>query len=325
MDNFTIEKGSTKTKSTDDFTIEEGSFESTNRTNKVAYYIIAPKQKPIAVLQFCHGMAEHSRRYEEFGKFIASKGIAFCISDHIGHGKSINSDDDLGYFAKKNGWMNMVEDAAKLTGILKEKFDYIPFFIAGHSMGSFVVRSYISMHKGMANGSIIIGTGNATPQVAIGTFIARVISLFRGGHHRSKMLDNLSFGSYTKNIENARTTFDWLSCDEKNVDKYIADPLCGFLFTASGFKDVSKMMRFVSTKKWADSVKKDNPVLILSGEQDPVGKYGEDVKKVNQMLKESGVKSVTLKLYPEFRHEILNETNHSQVYEDISSWLTSKL
>lgn len=214
------------------FLIEEGNFESTNKINKVAYYIVAPQEKPIAILQFCHGMAEHSKRYEDFAKYIASKGIVFCIADHIGHGKSINTDDDLGYFGKKNGWRNFVGDAAKLTDIVKQKYKDIPYFIAGHSMGSFVARSYISIYKENADGAIIIGTGNATPDVAIATLLAKTIALFKGEHYRSKLLDKLSFGNFTKGIENVRTSSDWLSRDENHVDKYINDPLCGFIFTS---------------------------------------------------------------------------------------------
>lgn len=270
-------------------------------------------------------MAEHSIRYEDFGEFLASQGIAFCICDHIGHGKSINSDEDLGYFAKKDGWKNLVEDAAKFTGIMKEKYKNTPYFLAGHSMGSFVARSYISMHNNLVDGAIIIGTGNATPTVALGTFIARTIALFKGDHHRSKMLDNLSFGNYTKKIDNVRTSFDWLTRDQNHVDKYIADPFCGFLFTTGGFKDISLMMRFVSSKQWADSIKKSMPVFVISGDADPVGEYGVGVKKVVSLLQDSGVKDVTMKLYPGGRHEILNETNYNDVYTDISAWLLAKM
>ncbi|MFZ2537706.1 MAG: alpha/beta fold hydrolase, partial [Oscillospiraceae bacterium] len=164
----------------DDFVKMSGKFDSTNKTNKIAYYSIAPKENPIAVLQFCHGMAEHSKRYEGFGEFLASKGIVFCICDHLGHGESINSNDDLGYFAKKNGWRNVVEDAAKFTEIMKEQYKDIPYFIAGHSMGSFVARSYISLHNDLVDGAIIIGTGNATPLIAAGTVVAKTIALFKG-------------------------------------------------------------------------------------------------------------------------------------------------
>ena len=304
-----------------DFIKTSGKFDSTNGLNQISYYCISPKEKPVAVLQFCHGMAEHSKRYISFGEFLALNGIAFCICDHIGHGDSINNEDDLGYFAKKEGWRYLVDDAAKFTKILKEQFKDIPYFIAGHSMGSFVARSYISIYSELADGAIIMGTGNATPIIASGKYIAALVGKVKGERYRSKLLDNLSFGSYTKRIKDAKTKFDWLSRDEKNVDKYISDLKCGFIFTASGFKDVSSMMNFVSSKKWAGSVKKDLPVLLVAGESDPVGEYGKGVKKVYGMLKASGLKNASIKLYPNCRHELLNEINHQEIYKDIKNWI----
>lgn len=305
----------------ENFIKERKKFASTNSVNQIAYYSIAPRENPIAVLQFCHGMAEHSKRYEAFGEFLASQGIVFCICDHLGHGESINSEADLGYFAKKDGWRNLVEDAAKFTVIMKQQYPNIPYFIAGHSMGSFVARAYLSTHGELVDGGVIIGTGNATPLIAAGVSVSKLIAFFKGERYRSKLLDKLSFGGYTKRIADVRTSSDWLSRDAKHVDQYRTDPLCGFIFTASGFKDVSTMMRFVSTKKWAESVPKNLPIFLLAGDQDPVGEYGAGVKKVSTMLQTSGVKDVTLKLYEGGRHEILNETNYNEVYTDIASWI----
>ena len=308
-----------------DFNKKVGKFDSTNSVNQIAYYSIAPKGTPVAILQFCHGMAEHSKRYEQFGEFLASKGILFCICDHLGHGESIGSKDDFGYFAKKDGWKHLVDDAAKFTAIMKSSYPDIPYFIGGHSMGSFVARAYSAMHGDLVDGAIIVGTGNATPIMAIGSFVAKTIACFRGERYRSKLLDKLSFGSYTKKIPNAKTSSDWLSRDEKQVNHYNSDPLCGFIFTASGFQDVLAMMRFVSTKQWANSINKEMPIFLVAGDADPVGDYGKGVLLVGEMLKNSGVKQVKVNLYEGGRHEILNETNYKEVYHDIATWLVETM
>ncbi len=301
------------------------SFQSTNKKNTIVYRVYSPTTTPKAVVQFCHGMAEHAKRYEAFGTYLAQNGIAFCINDHLGHGESVQNENQLGYFGEKHGWKLLVSDAEKLTYILKKKYPNVPFIIAGHSMGSFVVRAYLSMYKDLADGAVIIGTGNATSLIKIGESMAKAVALFKGKQHHSKWLDNMSFASYNERISNAVTPFDWLSRDAQNVKLYIDDPLCGFIFTTSGFADISSMIKFVSTKKWADSINKKIPILLTSGDADPVGGYGELVTKVYNMLKSSDVNDVTLKLYEGARHEILNETNRQEVYEDMLKWLMSKV
>ncbi len=296
-------------------------FSSTNGKNDVHYYVIEPAGEPKAIVQFLHGMAEHSERYVDFGNYLAENGVVFCISDQLGHGKSVKNDDELGYFGEKNGWKYLVEDAAKLTNIIKAQYPDIPYIIAGHSMGSFVTRAYISKYGDLADATVIIGTGNATPIISMGKVITSLIGLFKGKMYRSKMLDNLSFGSYNKKISNAYTSFDWLSTDTDNINEYVEDPYCGFVFTAAGFADVAEMMCFVSSKKWADSINKDLPVLLISGKEDPVGNYGEFPSKIEGMLKSSGVKDVTLRLFEGDRHEIINEADRPEVYRYILEWV----
>lgn len=299
----------------------DGSFDSTNGSNIVKYYIMKPAVPIKAVLQFCHGMAEHSQRYLAFGEFLCENGIAFCIADHIGHGKSVSSTDELGYFAKKNGWIYLVKDQAKFTGIIKAQFADVPHIIAGHSMGSFVTRAYISMQKKQTSAAIIIGTGLSSAKLSMGAPLSRLVQRIKGEQHKSKFIDNVSFGSYNKKIKSNKTKFDWLSRDENEVAKYIDDPLCGFLFSASAFADVSSILSFVSTKKWANSIDKSLPLYLLSGDKDPVSHYGKDVPVIAKRLGKSGVTDVQYKLYPDARHELLNETNKQEVYDDILNWI----
>jgi len=304
--------------------MEKGTFFSSNNTNVISYYIISPT-KPKAVLQFSHGMAEHSERYEEFGQYLADKGIAFCISSHLGHKGGVKDDGGLGFFGKKDGWKYLVYDTAKFTEIIKEKFPGIPFVIGGHSMGSFVVRAYLAMYPDKADYGIIVGTANATLLVSAGVVIAKTVAFFRGDKYKSKMLDSLTFGSANKNINNPKTKFDWLSTDDEVVKKYIDDPYCGFLFTASAFANAAAMIKYVSSGGCLSKMNKDVKLLITSGKEDPVSEYGRTVHSAYDAMKNSGIYDVELKLYESGRHEILNERNNVEVYADILNWINRKI
>lgn len=267
-----------------------------------------------AVIQIAHGMAEHLERYEAFAEYLCNKGIAVYINDHIGHGKSISSRDELGYFGKKDGWKNFVEDCHKLTEIAKKENPGKPLVFFGHSMGSFVSRAYSFKYSQDICGAVFCGTSGANPLASIGMGLADIIAKVKGDHHRSKLIDKMSFGSYNKRCE-GRTNFDWLTRDQDIVDKYIADDDCGFLFTVAGSHDLMAILDYVSSKDWYSGFNKELPVYVIAGEEDPVGAYGKGVKEVADGLKSAGVKDVTLKLYPECRHEILNE---SRVFEEVS-------
>lgn len=305
----------------DDMILTQGSFESTDLEHTIAYRIYSPQDPPIAVLQFAHGMAEHGERYEDFAAYLCSKGILFCICDHLGHGQSVRDESELGYFGDNATYKNLVHDAAKFTSIMKEKYPDLPYFIGGHSMGSFVVRAYLSLHAGLADGAIIMGTGMINPMIKAGIPVATAVAAAKGGSYKSLLLDRLAFGSYNEKISAPKTKSDWLSRDAEQVSRYIDDPLCGFVFSAKGTCEISKMISFVSTKKWAQSLKKSCPVLVISGDMDPVGNYGKGVIRVAELIKGAGVRDVTLRLFEGGRHEILNETNKDEVYQYIYDWL----
>lgn len=282
--------------------------------NIEVFYDIYVPENPVAVLQFAHGMAEHKARYAEFGNWLAERGIVFAINDHAGHGASTTK-EDMGYFGD-GGWRNLVADAKSLSVILKDKFPNLPFFMGGHSMGSFVARAYISEVPGIA-GAVIIGTGNADMLVSSGKFIAKIVAKSKGDRYQSKTLDNLSFGSYNKRIPDAKTKFDWLTTDAKIVEEYIKDEKCGFITTARGFADITAMICHVSSKKCTAAVKDGLPVLIMTGEHDPVGKYGADADKLAKMLSQA---KVTVKHY-DARHEVLNETCKANAFGDILAFI----
>ena len=287
----------------------------------------APSDKePTAIFQIAHGMAEHSERYADFAEYLCSKGFVVIADDHIGHGKSVKSDNDLGYFGESGGWDAFVEDERAVTELMKKEYPATPVIFFGHSMGSFIAREYLRRYGDdeAIVGGIICGTSGKNPASAVAINLAGAVAKAKGSRHRSEFINKMAFGAYNKKFE-GKTPFDWLTTDEKQVEKYIADDYCGFLFTAAGYKDLFTILTVVSGKDWFERMPKALPLLVISGEDDPVGNYGKGIKQVYNDLKLAGVKDVTLKLYPGMRHEILNERKKNTVYDDIAAWAISKI
>ncbi len=285
-----------------------------------------PSDGPKAIFQVAHGMAEHGERYEDFAKYLCEKGFALFINDHVGHGKSVKSDDDLGYFGEKNGWDALVEDEKTLTELIKSEYSDVPIIFLGHSMGSFIAREYIRRYGNdeRIKAAVFCGSSGRNPAAAIAIKLADAIAKSKGSKHRSKFIDKMAFGPYNKRTEN-RTPFDWLSADNYEVDKYIDDKYCGFLFTTAGYRDLFTILNKVSGKDWYNEITKTLPMLLISGEDDPVGTYGKGIKQIYNDLIAAGTKDVTVKLFPGMRHEILNEVDRIQAYEYIASWADSKI
>lgn len=274
-----------------------------------------------AVFQIAHGMAEHLERYEAFADVLCSKGIAVYINDHLGHGGSVQNKNELGYFGKKDGWKSFVEDCHKLTEIAKKENPGKPYIFFGHSMGSFVARAYSFSYADEITAAIYCGTAGPNPAAGAGILITNIVSALKGDHHRSKLIDKIGFGAYNSKFE-GRTPFDWLSRDNFQVDKYIADEYCGFLFTAAGYRDLFSLLSYVSTKQWFSGLSKKLPVLLIAGAMDPVGDYSKGVDKVYESLKAQGKDNVRKIIYPDARHEILNESAcFDKVCEDVTLWI----
>ncbi len=280
-----------------------------------------------AVFQIVHGMAEHGERYEDFAAYLCSKGFAVLVDDHIGHGKSVKSDDDLGYFGENGGWDAFVEDERTLTELIAKELPGLPIVFFGHSMGSFIAREYIRRYgkDERIKAAIFCGSSGKNPASAIAIKLADGIAKIKGSRHKSKFIDKIAFGTYNNRISEPRTSFDWLTTDSAIVDKYIEDKYCGYLFTAVGYRDLFTILDRVSGKDWYSEIYNKMPILLTAGEEDPVGMYGKGIKQVYNDLKLAGKEDVTVKLYPGMRHEILNEIGREQVYEDIATWSLSKI
>ena len=291
---------------------------STNGNNKLHVIMWQPVAGTKAILQIAHGMSEYIDRYDRFATFMASQGILVIGNDHLGHGESVADADELGYFPTKELSKTVVKDLYKVTKNIRARYPYIPFFLLGHSMGSFLARRYMMTYGNQLDGIIIMGTGYQPPKVLkAAQTLAKTIGMAKGEKYRSGMMQKLAFGSYNKRIRPERTPYDWLSVNTENVDKYMEDPLCGFPFTINGYKTLFDVISFIQDDANIRKVPKDLPMLFVSGEEDPVGDYGSGVRAAARSYISAGAEHVELKLYPGDRHEILNERDYETVQEDI--------
>ncbi|SHO50984.1 alpha/beta hydrolase [Anaerocolumna xylanovorans] len=274
------------------------------------------------IVQIAHGMAETSERYERFGTSLAGQGYLVYVHDHRGHGKTAGELENVGYLADKDGFLWLVRDMHHLTIIIRKKYPSLPLFLMGHSMGSFAAQRYSMEYGNELSGLILSGSnGNQGIMLKAGYLIAAMEVRKNGRRAKSEKMDNLLFGGFNKIFSPNRTDFDWLTREEEEVDKYIKDPYCGTVFTGGFFYDFIKGLMAIEKKKNRRRVPKDLPMLIISGDKDPVGKCGKGVKNLYQIYKKTGVKDITLKLYKDGRHELLNELNKEEVTEEIIGWL----
>ena len=298
---------------------------STGRTSIHALKCV-PDGKPRAVVQIAHGIAEHIDRYRPFMEFLADNGFVAAGNDHLGHGKSIRVPEEQGFFAEKDGWWRVVDDMDKLHDIMSKEYPELPYVLFGHSMGSFLTRTYLIKHPDKYDAVILSGTGHQSPALVLGgNAAASVMAKLNGAMGDGTKLDSLAFGSYLSKIENPRTKFDWLSRDAEQVDKYIADPLCGFVGKIGLYRDMMHGIKFITDKKNIAQMNKEKPVYFMSGDGDPVGDYGKGVERAYKAFCDAGLHDVFMRLYPGGRHEMLNETNKEQVYQDILNWLNEKI
>ncbi len=308
--------------SEDGFTIE-----AADKERIYIYRWLPDLMKPLrCIIQIAHGMAEHAGRYRAFAKYLNSIGIGVYANDHRGHGKTAGQIENVGYFADKNGWELVVNDMFQLTDRIRDKHEGIPVFLLGHSMGSFLARDYISRSESDLSGVILSGTaGDPGIMGSIGIFTAKFSCRFKGRRTPDKLLDKLSFGSFNKKFEPARTKFDWLSRDEQIVDNYIEDEFCGGVFSSGFFLDLFQGIKKINNRNNINSISSDLPIFFMSGEKDPVGAESKGVKKVIKEFKKAGLQDIEYKFFDNGRHEMLNELNRSEVFEVISEWIGKKL
>ena len=303
----------------------EFTFQSSGKLADIRAVKYEPEKSVRAVLQIAHGMDEFIDRYDGFAEYLGDKGFLVVGNDHLGHGGSVKSKDDWGYFGE-NGNQVLLDDMYKLTEAVKKEYADVPYFLLGHSMGSFYARQYIAEHGDALNGTIIMGTGfEPEYKLKAAMLMCRTIALFKGWRHRSNLVNSLAFGAYNKRFEPARTPSDWLTKDEKIVDWYRNEPRCTFVFTLNGYYNMFTGILRLHDKELMNRVPKDLPLLFVSGQEDPVGSFGKEVEASVEYMKDLGIRDVRLKLYQNDRHEILNETDKETVYEDLYVWLNEMI
>lgn len=284
-----------------------------------------PEGDPIAVLQIAHGVSEYILRYESFAAYLTGRGFAVVGHDHLGHGGSSMEGKGRLYFGPKGSWDVVVQDLEVRRQLAREKFPGIPYFLLGHSMGSFVARTYLIRHHGTVSGAIIMGTGQMAPALVKGGILVANIEAKRVGEDQpSPLVNKLAFGPYNKPFAPNRTTYDWLSANPQNVDFYISQPLCGGIPSTGLFREMLTGISYISAPANVQKMDKNTPILFVSGQQDPVGDMGKGVKRAYESFLSAGMVDVQLKLYPELRHEILNEDCQEMIYEDLFNWMGTK-
>ena len=300
-------------------------YESRSGTQKVHAVKWLPAGEVKAVLIIAHGMAEYIERYDEFATYLAGRGILVAGCDYIGHGKSVVGQQKYGYFCSRDAATVLIRDVHRLKKLVQLDYPCVPYIIMGHSFGSFVVRNYICRYGTGVDAVILMGSGMPPKAlISVCRFIVNMQALFTGDDKPGTFINKMIFGGYNKMIKGAASSFSWLSFNKENVDKYDADDLCGFVFTLNGFQTMSEMISRIHNPKNLGKVPADLPVLFVSGTEDPVGDYGEGVRRAKRSLAKAGVKDISLRLYPWGRHEILNEDEKVEVYHDILNWINEK-
>lgn len=278
-----------------------------------------PEQPPKAVVQLVHGWAEHAGRYSRLAEALCGAGYAVYADDHRGHGRTAKTPADLGYFAETDGWNKCVNDLWLINQQIRAEYPQTPIVAFGHSLGSFMVQQFLSDHGDAVLAAVLSGSNGKPPATAaLGKAIAQGERLRVGPHGKSQLLQSLFFGAFNKPFDPARTPFDWLSRDPTEVDKYVTDPLCGFDSQVQLFIDILRGLPEVASPSRQGRIPKALPIYIFGGSRDPVG------GNINQLLdayRAAGLQHVTYKVYPDARHETLNETNRDEVTRDLIAWL----
>ncbi|MGT2715470.1 alpha/beta fold hydrolase [Streptococcus respiraculi] len=286
------------------------------QTSAILWAIDEPK----AVVQIVHGMIEHIERYDAFARFLNQAGYAVVGHDHVGHGKTARKQEDYGVFP--DDWHTLIEDVRNLQDEIKTYYLDVPLIIMGHSMGSYITRLYLAEYGKGVTAGILMGTGQEPlVKTRAGIALVTILTAIHGPLYRSSLVEAMSTGSFNKQFAPTKTSADWLTRDEEEVEKYLINPYHQFRPTLSMYKALFTFANYAAQTTWINRIPKELPLLVISGEADPVGACGKGVKRFYDQLLKAGVSQVSLTLYPEARHEILNEWNKEEVMQDIVSWL----
>lgn len=289
--------------------------------------MVRPEVTPKAIFQLVHGMSEYKERYLPFMEYLAGMGYVCVIHDHRGHGESVRTKEDYGYFYD-NGAVALVEDTNQVSRHIRKEYKDIPFYLLGHSMGSLVVRSYLKKYDRVIDGLIVCGSPSNNPLAKPSIYLAKMNGKLYGDRAKGHWFDKMSFGNFNKNVKDADCAFSWLSENKENVKHYMDSEKCGFVFTMNGFENLFRVMTDVYSKNNWNVTKPELPVLFIAGEEDPCIINPKKFDQAVESVRSRGYNNVSSKLYKGMRHEILNETECKKVYDDIATtlevWLDRK-
>ena len=292
-------------------------YSSNDGKTRIHAVVWRPAGVPRGIVQIVHGMSEYAARYAPFAEFLVENGYIVCAEDHLGHGKSIAQADNLGWFNEERDYEIVLEDIRALHLTMKKEGEGLPYFMLGHSMGSFFCRCYIARYGSELNGAVVMGTGfKGGALINTALALTRLNAAFFGWKHKSKFVDKLACGAYNKRFKADNDPNAWLSQDSENVKAYNVDDLCGFKFTDNGFYVLFSVIKAACASQTIKAVPENLPVFFVAGKDDPVGGYGKEVKKVYEKFNAAGVKNSEIKLY-DGRHEILNDFCRDEVKADI--------
>lgn len=301
------------------YTVIDKKISSTDGKNTLAGVVYLPDGEIRGIFHLVHGMTEYMGRYKSLFESLSSAGYLCCGFDNLGHGNTA-LEGDHGFIASKNGYKYLIDDVKAFSDSIKSEYPNLPYILMGHSMGSFIARLAAAKYKDLADKLIICGTGGSIPASDIGLLICDIIKAFRGERAVSPFIEKMAMGSYNKRFEGTSNR-EWLTKDRSVIEKYNKDKYCNFHFTISAMHDLIMLTKLANSKKWFYSISSDLPILIISGDMDPVGNYGKGVSQVFRRLKSAGKKDVTMFLYENCRHEIHNDTCKNQVIEDILKFI----
>jgi len=288
-------------------------------------YVMEPKGVPVGHLHILHGMAEHSRRYVEFAQEFVNKGYVVSSHDHRGHGRTSRINGIQGYIAEHSGFDRMIDDAFEIVTFFQNTYSTPKFTLFGHSMGSFIGRRYIQKYGERIDCAVFSGTGG-DPGFARhgGKALAQVLGRTHGFDKPNELLDTIVFGGFNRKIDQPLTKFDWLSKNPEVIESYVKDKYCGFISTTQFFSDLFDGLGIIHKKKEIVKIRKTLPILLFSGTKDPVGNYGKAVWSVAKAYDHAGIEDVTVMLYDESRHEVVNDTNSGEVFQMMWEWMNNR-
>ncbi len=295
---------------------------STDKVHMLKGVVYVPEGEIKAIVQVVHGMEEHIGRYDPFLRFLAQRGFLAFGYDHLGHGRTAIKSEELGFFARKNGDQILVDDVHAFFSQIKAQYPGHTFILFGHSMGSFIARLVAAQYGSELDGLILSGTGSANSAVGAGLAVSRLVRLLRGSHYVSDRLEGIAFTKYNDRFPE-QDDYAWLTRNPEIRAAYAADPFCNFHFSVSALQDLARLNRRCNAPACFEATPAELPIFLISGAEDPVGDYGEGVKKVMRAYERRGIAHLSMKLYDGCRHELLNELNQEEVYADILSFLYS--